>query len=77
MTTPIPPTGPHILRADGTRLDVEIKFLSTEPMYLEGDIYIIDRWMVTTETFYAAGDRITADVMPDNCSIVARHVGAK
>jgi len=77
MTTPTPPTGPHILRADGTRTDVEVEFIGTEPMLLEGDIYIIDRWQVTTQTFYNAGDRVTADFIPDNCSIIARHVGVK
>ena len=70
------PTNVRIAHPDGTETPVELVFIGTEPMALEGDVYIIDRWQITTETFMAEGDRLVGEI-PENYSIVTRQVGMR
>lgn len=71
------PRGVRVVRADGSITPVDVAFIGTEPKELDGEIYVVNRYAITTQTFIAAGDRIDADHFPEGCtSFVAMHVGA-
>ena len=70
------PANLRILRANGDITPLEVEFIGTEPMELLGDIRVIDRYRVTTETFMSEGDRIDGDI-PDGCSVIVNHLGVR
>lgn len=75
--TPQAPHNVRIVHADGSIQPVDVEFIGTDPREILDDIHIINRWQIVTETFMAEGDRIEADFIPDDCSIIARRVVAK
>lgn len=73
--TPQEPRNVRIVHADGSVTPVEVEFLGTEPREAHGDIFIVDRWQVTTDTFVTEGDRLMGDFDPDRCfSVIYRRV---
>lgn len=79
MTAPTPeaPQGVRIIRTDGTVTPVEVEFIGTEPEQIDGEVYIINRWKVATDTFMGPGDQLDADVVPAYSSIVLMRVGVR
>lgn len=78
MTTqPDAPQNLRIVHADGTHTPVEVVYIGKEPRQVGDEIYILDKWEITTVVAWRRGDHLDADWMPDATIIGLNRVGTR